>query len=592
MTKRMDQRCAILGIHDGHNASACLLEDGVLTRAVQEERFTLVKNQGGFPYHSVRWILDDAGVEADEIDYVVFGHYANWTTASPTVRAEIVESYTQMAESRPRTTRFRTRAWGREFLKRIGLYEKMRPAHHGGRLGGLIDDLSSLRTDRIVVLDHHLCHAASALYGGPWAEKEVLVLTLDGSGDGKCATVYVGTGGRLRLLAATPAGNSLGNIYSRTTHLMGFVPLEHEYKLMGMAPYADQDRAAQISAIFESYLEVDDLVFKRRIPEPTGFIGKRLREDLKYVRFDLIAAGLQLFTERMVLTWVKNAIERTGIRTLCLAGGAFMNVKANGLIANSPDVENVFVCPSCGDESLSLGAAYEWYARIHDYRKHGEPLGPLYLGPDIGPTDGEALMGNDDTLKWERPADIPGRVAELLAQGHIVARCDGRSEFGARALGNRSIFADPSNPFVVRTLNNMIKMRDFWMPFAPIVLEDRQERYLRNPKSIESPYMMFAFDTYVERFREIIAAIQPVDRSGRPEILKRGHNLPVERMLEVFERLTGRAMLLNTSYNIHGEPMVCSALQALDVLQRSGLRHLWLGSYLVSKIGGGQLDEL
>ena len=371
---------------------------------------------------------------------------------------------------------------------------------------------------------------------------------------------------------------------------MGFVPLEHEYKLMGMAPYADPERAAEVSGIFESYLGVDGLVFKRRIPEPTEFIGRRLREDLKYVRFDLIAAGLQLFTERLVLEWVRNAIELTGIRTLCLAGGAFMNVKANGLIVSSTDADNVFVCPSCGDESLSLGAAYEWYARIHDYRKHAEPLGPLYLGPDIAAKEGESLIVDDDALTWERPTDVSLRVAELLAEGHIVARCAGRSEFGARALGNRSIFADPSDPLVVRILNNMIKMRDFWMPFAPIVLEDRQARYLRNPKAIESPYMMLAFDTHRERFREIIGAIQPVDRSGRPEILKRGHNPPVERMLDSFERLTGRAMLLNTSYNIHGEPMVCSAKQALDVFQRSGLRYLWIGCYLVSKVGNGRLN--
>ena len=562
-----------------------------MTRAVQEERFTLVKNQGGLPYHSVKWILDDTGTKPEDVDYVVFGHHANWTTPSARVRAEIVESYTQVADSRPRTVRYQTRAWAREFLKTIGVYEKMRPAHHRGRLTGLLGDLAKLRGVRIVVLDHHLCHAASALYGGPWAHKEVLVLTLDGSGDGRCATVYIGSGGRLRLLAATPAGNSLGNIYSRTTHLMGFVPLEHEYKLMGMAPYADQRGATEVGRIFESYLEVDGLVFKRRIPEPTGFIGRRLRQDLRYIRFDLIAAGLQLFTERMVLAWVKSAIERTGIRTLCLAGGAFMNVKANGLIAKSTDVDNVFVCPSCGDESLSLGAAYEWYARIHNYQEHGEALGPLYLGPDIGATDVESLIGNDPTLRWQTPDDIPARVAEMLAEGEIVARCDGRSEFGARALGNRSIFADPANPFVVRTLNNMIKMRDFWMPFAPIVLEDRQDRYLRNPKRIESPYMMFAFDTCVERFRDIAAAVQPIDRSGRPEILKRGHNPAVERMLEVFERLTGRSMLLNTSYNIHGEPMVCSAQQAVDVLQRSGLKHLWMGSYLVSKVGGGGGDE-
>ena len=436
----------------------------------------------------------------------------------------------------------------------------------------------------ITIFDHHLCHASSAFYGGPWAKEEALVLTLDGSGDGRCATVYVGSEGKLHLVAATPVGHSLGNIYSHTTHFMGFVPLENEYKLMGMAPYADRDRAEEVSKkIFESYLEVDGLMFKRRIPEPTFFIGKRLREDLKYVRFDLIAAGLQLFTEKTILQWVKNTIDHTKIRKLCLAGGAFMNVKANGLIAQLDEVENIFICPSCGDESLSIGAAYEWYAQVHNYKKIGEPLKELYLGPDIDESELVLLVSKNSDLRWEKPGNVPRRVAELLAQGEIVARCKGRTEFGSRALGNRSIFADPSNPFVVHTLNKMIKMRDFWMPFAPIVREDRHRRYLVNPKAIESPYMMLAFDTYSARFKEIIGSLQPADRSSRPEILKPGHNPEVEDLLEIFESLTGRSVLLNTSYNIHGDPMVSSAEQSLDVLRRSGLKWLWLGPYLVSK---------
>ena len=475
--------------------------------------------------------------------------------------------------------------WLQGLLKKSGLYEKVKMKYDKARLSAATQTFSDLDVEKITVLDHHLCHAASAFYGSPWAKQEVLVLTLDGSGDGRCATVYVGSEGKLRLVATTSTGHSLGNIYSCTTHMMGFVPLEHEYKLMGLAPYADQDKAEKVAKIFESYLEVDGLVFKRRIREPTSFIANRLRKDLKGVRFDLIAAGLQLFTERTILQWVKNAINQTKIRTLCLAGGVFMNVKANGLIAKLDEVENIFICPSCGDESLSIGPAYEWYARIHNYEKIGEPLKELYLGPasNSNGTEVDLLIGKNSDLRWEKPDNAPQRVAELLAQGEIVARCGGRTEFGARALGNRSIFADPSNPFVVHTLNKMIKMRDFWMPFAPIVREDRQDRYLVNPKAIESPYMMLSFDTHPARFREIIGALQPVDRSSRPEILKLGCNPEVEDLLEAFETLTGRSMLLNTSYNIHGEPMVSSAEQALDVLCRSGLKWLWLSPYLVSK---------
>ena len=569
----------ILAINDGHNASACFLRDGVLSHAVQEERFTLMKNQGGFPRHSVDWIMQDAELDVDSLDFVVL---SSWRNPGTYTRMEILQSYIRQAQM-PSIWKFRLRMWRQDLLKKMGLYEKVKTKYDKARLSGVTQNLSDLPHKKIAVLDHHLCHASSAFYGGPWAKEEALVLTLDGSGDGRCATVYVGSEGKLHLVAATPVGHSLGDIYSRTTHLMGFVPLEHEYKLMGMAPYVDQDRAEEVSNIFESYLGVDGLVFKRRIREPTFFIGKRLREDLKYVRFDLIAAGLQLFTEKTILQWVKNAINDTKIRRLCLAGGAFMNVKANGLIAQLDEVENIFICPSCGDESLSIGAAYEWYAQVHNYKKMGEPLKELYLGPDIDESELVLLVSKNSDLRWEKPGNVPRRVAELLAQGEIVARCKGRTEFGSRALGNRSIFADPSNPFVVHTLNKMIKMRDFWMPFAPIVREDRQRRYLVNPKAIESPYMMLAFDTYPTRFKEIIGALQPADRSSRPEILKLGHNPEVEDLLEIFESLTGRSVLLNTSYNIHGDPMVSSAEQSLDVLRRSGLMWLWLGPYLVSK---------
>jgi carbamoyltransferase len=184
----------------------------------------------------------------------------------------------------------------------------------------------------------------------------------------------------------------------------------------------------------------------------------------------------------------------------------------------------------------------------------------------------------------EEPEDAAARVAELLANGEIVARCCGRTEFGARALGNRSLLADPSQPHIVRILNQMIKMRDFWMPFAPIVMRDRQEGYFINPKGIRSPYMMMAFDTVEERFEDMAAALQPADRSSRPEILERGQNPEMERVLDLFEERTGRPVLLNTSYNIHGEPMVSGVEQAIDVFRRSGLNWLWLDRYVLHKI--------
>ncbi len=568
----------ILTIHDGHNASACLLREGRLTHLAQEERFVGVKNQSGVPVRAIDWMLADAGLTAADLDRVVLcgwelGHLA--TRADPLGRGNRKSSdYSAL--------KFRYQEWRNRLLKRWGWYERLKLTRFRGRFAAIENHFASLPRERLGAMDHHLCHAASAYYGSPWAgDGKVLVLTLDGAGDGLCATVSVGEAGRLRTLARTDSGHSLGDLYARVTREMGMKPLEHEYKLMGMAPYAEERYAEEVSKIFASYLEVDGLRFRCRLPEPTQYTHDRIHRDMRWMRFDWVAAGLQLFTERRMLEWIGNCIRETGIKRLALAGGTFMNVKANGLIAQLPEVEDLFVCPSSGDESLPLGAA--WLAHLEAGGELPAPLGPLYLGAEIAPADVDAAVAGLDGVTVERPADPPGRVAELLAAGEIVARCAGRCEFGARALGNRSIFADPSRADSVRVLNRAIKMRDFWMPFAPIVKAARHARYLENPKRLAAPYMMLAFPTIPARFEEIVCAVQPADKSARPEILPAGWNPPVEAMLDAFETLTGRAMLLNTSYNIHGEPMVGTAAQGVDVFRRSGLKWLWLGDRLLHK---------
>jgi carbamoyltransferase len=568
----------IIGIHQGHNASASLLQDGQLTHAAQEERFTGVKNQPGFPGHAIRWILSNSGLTPRDIDHVVHG---SWNKTLDLSRDEILEVYRGQAQRSKRVEGMTQLKVARAtILKKVGLYEKLKLALDDG----LFEETRALfagQTDRISSRDHHLCHAAQAYYMSPFAEGDALVLTADGSGDGLSASVCVGRGGRLERISETSDGHSLGDIYARVTFMMGMVPLEHEYKLMGMAPYVSDRYAEKVCRIFESYLEIDGLDFKRKIPEPTQYIGKRLAQDLQYVRFDSVAAGLQLFTERLMARWVRNAIQHTGIRRLACSGGTFMNVKANGVIGAFDEVDEIFVAPSCGDESLSMGAAYLTCAE-----EGGTPRPPeaLYLGPDLVQEDLRDAVGAADFFEVEEPEDAAARVAELLANGEIVARCCGRTEFGARALGNRSLLADPSQPHIVRILNQMIKMRDFWMPFAPIVMRDRQEGYFINPKGIRSPYMMMAFDTVEERFEDMAAALQPADRSSRPEILERGQNPEMERVLDLFEERTGRPVLLNTSYNIHGEPMVSGVEQAIDVFRRSGLNWLWLDRYVLHKI--------
>jgi carbamoyltransferase len=452
-----------------------------------------------------------------------------------------------------------------------------------------------LTNSQVRFVNHHLSHASAAYYSifNNAKQSKYLILTLDGSGDGLCATVNLGENGNIKVLSTTPAGHSLGNIYSRVTYAYGFTPWEHEYKLMGMAPYVPVDKAEEISQIFHRYLDIDPanpLSFKKLIPEDTGQITNRILNDFFRIRFDWVCAGLQKFTEDLILKWVKECVKKTGINKVICSGGVFMNVKANKRILELPEVQELFIMPSCGDETNSIGAAYYTYAQ--ERVKSNEdinilPLKDLYLGNDI--TEDEIKKSVDDfvfsaEVKVEHYDNIEKKVAELLSQGEIVARAKGRMEFGARALGNRSILAKPSNTKVVRIINEMIKSRDFWMPFCPSVLANRAAEYYIKPKKMHAPYMIISFDSQKERVEEIIAAIHPYDFTTRPQEVDKDWNPDYWQLLKYYEELTGEGIILNTSFNLHGYPVVSTAKDALGVLDKSGLKYLALGNYLIWKI--------
>jgi carbamoyltransferase len=297
-------------------------------------------------------------------------------------------------------------------------------------------------------------------------------------------------------------------------------------------------------------------------------------------RFDYICAGLQRFTEEILCQWVQSAVAATGVRRLLAAGGVFMNVKANKRIAELAEVDSFEAFPSCGDETLPLGSFYLDSAR-HFGEDSVPPLQHFYLGGEPNENDILAALAQSG-YRYEKPADIADAVAELLTAGQPVARCAGPMEFGARALGNRSILADPKNQDVVRVINQMVKKRDFWMPFAPMVKEERQHDYIQNPKHLRSPFMMMTFDTK-ENFRDLIAAVHNADLTCRAQILSRSHNPQMHDILTAFERRTGGGIILNTSFNLHGFPIVRTPEDALAVLRDSGLEYLQLGDYIVYK---------
>ena len=556
----------VLGVHDGHNASAALVIDGEIVAAVQEERFTREKNWMGVPRHAIEWALEYGGVAPSDLDHVAM-HGAQMPT--PKNREQLLEEYRTINSRGMRARRIGAA---------IGPVRKAYDARRREQRTREIADLG-LPTDRLRFVDHHHAHAAAAYHGYGRYDEPVLVLTNDGAGDGLCATVNVGRDGRIERITSVPESESIGNIYAVVTFLLGMVPLEHEYKLMGLAPYASEKAAKQVFDDLDGIMRVDGMTWarERRFP-PTYYSYAALRELFEYRRFDAICAGLQLWVEKMFVDWVGNCVRETGIRKLALSGGTFMNVKVNKLLGELDEVDDMFVFPSCGDESNSIGAAYATEAEMGN--RHIPALRDLYLGPEA--TDEEIQRALPAGLESYRPDDIDREVADLLARGEIVGRFAGRAEFGARALGNRSILADASRPDAVRVINDMIKSRDFWMPFAPAILDDRASDYLINPKDLASPYMILSFDT-TERRGDLQAAIHASDFTARPEVVYQGWNPSFHRVLKQYEARTGRGGLLNTSFNLHGFPIVNSPEDAVDVLQRSGLEHLAVGPYLVTK---------
>jgi carbamoyltransferase len=582
----------VLGINETHCATAAVLRDGRIVGCASEERFTRLKNDAGYPRHAVDALLRELGLTPADVDLVALAGkqaYAREWMNRVLHDLPYARRYYGVSLDAPGGGVARK---ARKLAARVGIA----PAAPGKtalseaeRLGFVTGHLG-LSRERIVTLDHHRCHAAAAYFGAPFCGREALVLTNDNSGDGLCATASRADGTALACREASPsAPGSLGSFYSFVTLLLGMKFGEHEYKVMGLAPYAGARATTEATAALRDVFDLSDgdpclFAWKRRGPR-----YRQLLEATLGLRFDAIAGGAQAIVEETLLRWARLMHARHGGDRLALGGGVFMNVKANMLLAAEEWARELFVFPSCGDESNAIGAAYLGYVQLCATRgvpATPQPLGPAYLGTDLPDDAVEATLRRRDVVTHHRVTEheqIETKIAALLVSDGVVARCAGRMEFGARALGNRSILAHPSHPAVVGIINRMIKNRDFWMPFAPSILRERVDDYLVNPRGLASPYMMLAFPTQPKRRDEIVAALHPHDGTARAHIVDADWNPAYHRVIQEFERQTGVGAVLNTSYNLHGEPLVCSADDALDTFERSGLQHLALGRWLISK---------
>lgn len=565
----MKRDVVVLGIHDGHNAGAALVKNGMVMAAINEERLNNVKNYSGPPLESIRKVFQIAQVDPSIVDIIAI--------------VGLLRTHAPLKE-RP----FHTK-----------VYERLTPYVHGHAFCHMLvkvlhgfrkmDELNKLFQEmaiserEILFIEHHLAHAACAYYQRPWEDK-TLVLTLDGAGDCLSSTVSIGQGFNIKRIASSTHYDSLSNnFYSEMTGYLGLKRWEHEYKVMGLAPYGRPEYCIEEMRKMIAINPKKPLEFQNTSGAYLSQIQSLLRKKLAEQRFDNIAAACQTYFEELITKWVANCIKETGIRKLACAGGSFLNVKANKVIREMEEVEDVFCYPAADDGGTPVGAALEAYYRFCE-REGVEPkrcdLMDIYYGAEY---DDEYIKFILQDTGWATKAkyiqDIEGEIATLITEGKIIARFSGRDEWGPRALGNRSILADPREPRVIGKINFAIKHRDFWMPFAPSILEEKMDNYLIDARPAR--YMIEAFDTN-DKADEIIAALHPHDKTVRPQTVNEW-NLSYRKVLEGFQRITGVGGILNTSFNLHGYPIVGTPEIALWTLEQSDLDGLAIGNWLVWK---------
>lgn len=576
----------VLGINEGINSSVVVSDAGRIRFALQEERVCREKEFVGFPHQALAFTMKHLNLSPSDLSAVCLSNLK-----SPGfTKAEFHQAYQRNAEQSIEELVAKPGRWQKLQKTRLtpARPKPPQPDPHNLKVEGFLQQ-HGLGGVELVRSHHHLNHAAAAYFGCRRNHHEPhLVLSLDGGGDDDCAHVYIGEKGRLRLLGATPAGHSVGNLYSRVTHFMGMTPHEHEYKLMGLAAYAKPDYCRDVIARFRDYLEVDPedpTRFRCKLPVTTFQCAPFLRRDFPRVRFDNLAGAMQFFTEELLCQWVGGLIRQTGIGRVVCAGGVFMNVKANQRLAALPGMTYFDVFPSCGDETLPFGAC--WNLQAQRAADQGEDIRfeTFCLGPTPAYDLELARQKYADRVEFRPLSDPEAELAQMAADGLVVARCRGPMEFGARALGNRSITADPSETRIIPRINKMIKQRDFWMPFAPAVLLEDAAEFLQLPASLPervSPFMMHTFDTTARR-DEFLAGVHAYDETARAQVVSPASNEGFHRYIQEFKRRRGKGVVLNTSFNLHGWPIVMGACDALEVMVNSDLTHLILEDWLVTK---------
>lgn len=567
----------ILGIHYWHDSGAAIVKDGKILAAINEERIRNIKHFTGYPENSIAEVFKISKIDPSEIDAIAIPG----ATHGKFPKAHM--SYPRYFDL------FLQWSWINSYkpgLKQLVSYRHNFPKFHD--MKKILDKLG-VPTKKILFVEHHLSHGATAYYLSPWSlDDEILIFTSDGEGDGISSTVSIGSKGKITRLDDSETTNfdSLGrSFYAQISGYLGMKWGQHASKVMGLAPYGNPDLSInQVKQIIDIN-KTNPLKFQNKMGTIHASLHPRIHQLFEGHRFDNVAAATQLWYEHLITTWIKKAIEITGIKKIACAGGNFQNVKANQKIMELDEVDDAFFCPAAGDDGIAVGAALQAYFELtllDGICPNKHPLKACYFGSSFENEDIKELLKKHNLLeKSEFFDDVDGELGELLSHDEIIAaRFNGQTEWGPRALGNRSILANPSNPLMVRKINQAVKKRDFWMPFAPSVLSSRLDDYIVNPRM--APYMILGFDTTEQR-KDFEAVIHPYDLTCRPQTVNSDYNPSYEKVIKSFESKTGIGIILNTSLNIHGFPLCNSPETAIETFQNSSIDVLAIGNYILKK---------
>lgn len=592
-----------------HDSAAAIIKDGKIIAAAQEERFTRKKHDDSFPINAVQFCLKYAGCTIDQLDAIAFYD-------KPLLKFErLLETYYGFAPKGVQSFVTSMPVWLKEkmFLKRM-LHEELEKV-----------EAYDKKKVKFLFPEHHLSHAASAFYSSPF--EEAAILTIDGVGEWATASIGIGRGNSIEILKELRFPHSLGLLYSSFTYFLGFKVNSGEYKLMGLAPYGNPDSpkiAEYVNTIKTKLVDIKPdgsiwlnqdyfnyatglrMVYDDKWEQLFGFKRRNEEDELEQKHCDL-GYAIQLVTEEIVQLMAAEAKKITGSNNLCMAGGVALNCVANGKLLRKGIFKEIFIQPAAGDAGGALGAAQAAYFIHFNQPRHvttaQDEMQGAYLGPEFSDIDIDLAMRkyNGVYRKFDDFSELAAIVADKIAEGNVVGWFQGRMEFGPRALGNRSILGDARSEEMQKKLNLKIKYREGFRPFAPSVKAEDSKDYF--DLDATSPYMLIVAPVKQERrakmpegynampllerlyvLRSDMPAITHIDFSARVQTIHKETNPRYWQLLDTFKQKTGYAVMVNTSFNVRGEPPVCTPEDAYKCFMRTEMDYLVLGNYVLSKL--------